>query len=34
MKSVNVPIQISRGILVYGEVTQMHTIHESNWTIQ
>jgi len=26
---VNVPLQISRGIFVDGEITEMHTIHES-----
>jgi len=30
MIRVNVPLQSSRGILVYGEITQMHTILESN----
>jgi len=30
MIRVNVPLQISRGILVYGETTQMHEIRERN----
>jgi len=30
---VNIPLQISRGILVHGKIIQMHTIHESNYTI-
>jgi len=29
----NKPLRISRGIFVYGEIIQMHTIHESNYTI-
>jgi len=32
MIRVNVPLEISRGIFVYGEITEMHTIHESNYT--
>jgi len=32
MIRVNVSLQISRSIFVYGEVIQMHTIHESNYT--
>jgi len=27
------PFQISRGIFVYDENMQMHTIHESNYTV-
>jgi len=30
---VNVPLQTSRGIFVYGEIIKMHTIHESNYTV-
>jgi len=30
MIRVNVPLQISRGIFVCGEIIKMHTIHESN----
>ena len=33
MIRVNIPLQISRGICVYGEIMQMHTIHESNHTV-
>jgi len=32
MLGVNVSLQISRGIFVYGEIIQMHTIRESNYT--
>jgi len=30
---VKVPLQISRGIFVYGEIIQMHTIHKSNYAV-
>jgi len=30
---VNNPLQSSRGIFVYGEIIQMHTILESNCTV-
>jgi len=33
MIRVNVPLQISRGVFVYGEIIQMHTIFESNYTV-
>jgi len=33
MKRINVPLQISRGIFVYGEIIQMHTIHETNYRV-
>jgi len=33
MIRVNVPLQISRGIFIYGEIIQMHTVHESNYTV-
>jgi len=29
----NVPLQSSRGIFVYGEIIQMHTILESNCAV-
>jgi len=32
MIHVKVPLQISRGIFVHGEIIQVHTIHESNYT--
>jgi len=32
MIGVNVPLQMSRGIFVYGEIIQMHTIHEGSYT--
>ena len=32
MIRVKVPLQISRGIFLYGEIIQMHTLHESNHT--
>jgi len=28
MMPVSIPLQISRGIFVYGEIMQMRTIHE------
>jgi len=33
MIRVNVQLQISRGYFVFGEIIQMHTIHESNYTV-
>jgi len=33
MIRVNIPLQISRGMFVYGETIQMHTILESNYTV-
>jgi len=33
MIRVNVQLQISRGIFVYGEIIQMHTTHESKYTV-
>jgi len=33
MIRVKVSLQISRGIFVNGEILQMHTIHESNYTV-
>jgi len=33
MIRVNVSSQISRGIFVCGEIIQMHTIQESNYTV-
>jgi len=30
---VKVPSQISRGIFVYGEIIQMHTIRKRNYTV-
>jgi len=33
MIRLNVPLQSSRGILVYGEIIQTHTIRESNCTV-
>jgi len=30
---VNVLLEISRGIFVCGKIIQMHTIHESNYTV-
>jgi len=30
---VNDPLQISRGIFVYDEIIQMHTIHECSYTV-
>jgi len=33
MIRVNIPLQISRDILVCGEIMQMHTIHKSNHTV-
>jgi len=27
------PLQISRGIFVYGEILKMHLFHESNYTL-
>jgi len=33
MIRVNVPLRISRGIFVYGEIIKMHTIHVSNHTV-
>jgi len=33
MMRVNVSLQISRCIFVDGEILQMHTIHESNYTV-
>ena len=29
----NVPLQISRGIFIYGEIIKMHTIYEGNYTV-
>jgi len=29
----SVPLKISKGIFVYGEIIKMQTIHESNYTI-
>jgi len=31
---VNVPLQFLRGIFVYGEIIQVHTIGESNYSIK
>jgi len=33
MIRLNASLQISRGISVYCEIMQMHTIHESNYTV-
>jgi len=33
MICVNISLQISRRIFVYGEIIQMHTFHESNSTV-
>jgi len=33
MIHVNIPLQISRGIFVCGDIMQMHTIHESNYAV-
>jgi len=33
MIRVNVPLQISRDIFAYGEIIQMHTIHEGKHTV-
>jgi len=33
MIRVNIPLQISRDIFVYGEIIPMHTIHESSYTV-
>jgi len=33
MIHVNVPLQISKGIFVYGEVIKMYTIREGNYTV-
>jgi len=33
MIRVNVSLQISRRIFVNGEILQMHTIHDSNYTV-
>jgi len=33
MIRVYVELQISRGILAYGEIIQMHTIHKSNYAL-
>jgi len=33
MIRVNIPLQISRVIFVYGEIMQIHTIHECNYTV-
>jgi len=33
MIRVNISLQISRCIFVNGEILQMHTIHESNYTV-
>jgi len=33
MIHVNVPLQISRGIFVCGEIIKMHTIHRSNYIV-
>jgi len=33
MMRVNVSLQISRCIFLNGEILQMHTIHESNYTV-
>jgi len=33
MIRVNALLKLSRGIFVHGEIMQMHTIHESNYTI-
>jgi len=33
MTRINVPLEISKGIFVYGEVIQIHTIHEGNDTV-
>jgi len=33
MMHVNVPLQISRGIFVCGEIIQMHTINKSDYTV-
>jgi len=30
---VNVSLQISRGTFVHGEIIEMHTIRESNYTV-
>jgi len=32
MIRVNIPLQFSRDIFVYGEIIQMHTNHESSYT--
>jgi len=33
MIRVGVRLQISRGIFAYGKIIQMHTIHESTYTV-
>jgi len=33
MIHVNVQLQTSRSIFVYSEIIQIHTIHESNYTV-
>jgi len=33
MIRVNISLQISRCIFVNGEILQMHTIHDSNYTV-
>jgi len=33
MIRVNVPLQISRGIFICGEIIKMHTIYEGNYTV-
>jgi len=33
VSNVNVPLQITRGIFIYGEIIQMHTIHEGNYAV-
>jgi len=33
MIRINVPLQITRGIFVHGDIIQMHTIHENNYTV-
>jgi len=33
MLRVNVPLTISNGIFVYGEIIKMHTIHDGYYTV-
>ena len=33
MIRMNIPLQISTGIFVYGKIIEMHTILESNYTV-
>jgi len=33
MICAKVPLQISKGIFVYGEIIKMHTIHKGNYAL-